>query len=314
MSVLIYSDKLDLYKELISSGELIKEQYGGDIIGIVIGADNAGEVDKIKNLGLSKIIVYNLPELNNYNPMTYLRAIQEAINEFKARYVLMNANYKNKILGGLVASKINAGLVVDISKLTIEDGKIVAEKPVYSGKALAKEEISGDKAVLLIKPGIFKPKEEGSQSEVIEKTIDLSGLNLELTEFIPKSVEEGIKLDEADVVIGGGRGIRQKEDLELLKELANILGGAWGVTRPLAADYGWASEWIGISGVSIRPKLYIAAGVSGQPQHTSGIRESKIIVAINKDSEAPIFKFADYGVIGDLYQVLPKLIEKLKKS
>ena len=214
MSILIYSDKLDLYKELISAGELIKEHFGGDIIGIVIGASNAGEVDKIKNLGLSKIIVYNSPELSNYNPMTYLRAIQEAVNEFKARYVLMNTNYKNKILGGLIASRINAGLIVDISKLTIEDGKIIAEKPVYSGKALAKEEISGDKAVLLIKPGVFKPKEEGSQSEVIEKTIDLSGLNLELTEFIPKTVEEGIKLDEADVVIGGGRGIRQKEDLE----------------------------------------------------------------------------------------------------
>ncbi len=313
MSILIYSDKINLYGELISAGKLFKEGFGGEIIGLVIGANNADQVNNIADLGFSKILVYSSEGLNNYNPVAYLKALQEAIGEFNVKYVLMNSSYKNKILSGLIASKINAGLIVDVSKLELDNGKIIAERPVYSGKALAKEEVKGDKAVLLIKPGVFKARGEGGTAEVIQRTIDLSDITLELTEFVPKAVEEGIKLDEADVVIGGGRGIRKKEDLEMLKELASILGGAWGVTRPLAADYGWASEWIGISGVSIRPKLYIAAGISGQPQHTSGIRESKIIVAINKDSEAPIFKFADYGVIGDLYQVLPKLIEKLKK-
>lgn len=155
--------------------------------------------------------------------------------------------------------------------------------------------------------------EEKTEAEIIEKLIDTSKVSLELLEFSPKVVEEGVKLDEADVVVGGGRGLRKKEDLKLLKELASILGGAWGVTRPLAADYGWAPEWIGISGASINPKLYIATGISGQPQHTSGIRGSKVIVAINMDSEAPIFKFADYGIVGDLYQIIPKLIEKLKE-
>lgn len=316
MSIFIYSDKMDLYGELISAGELIRDNFGGDLVGIIIGTSNAEKVNEIKDLGLKKIIMYNLPELNNYNPMAYLMAIKDAVNELNAKYILMNTSYKNKILGGLIASEINAGLIVDISKLTIENGKIIAEKPVYSGKALAKEEVNTEKAVLLIKPGVFKPKEKEKEthSEIIEKKIELSELNLELIEFTPKAIGEGVKLEEADIVIGGGRGIRKKEDLEMLKELANLLRGAWGVTRPLAADYGWASEWIGISGISIRPKLYIAIGISGQPQHTSGIRESKVIVAINKDTEAPIFKFTDYGVIGDLYQVLPKLIERLKKS
>ena len=144
---------------------------------------------------------------------------------------------------------------------------------------------------------------------------DLLGLFENLYKYIVevKKKEIGVKLEEAEVVVVAGRGVKKKEDLAMLEELAKLLGGVVGCTRPLAADLKWFPIWVGMSGVTIKPKLYIGVGVSGQVQHVAGIRDSKVIVAINIDPNAPIFEHVDYGIVGDLYKVVPKLIEELKK-
>ncbi len=314
MSIIIYGEKERSFQELLSAAKIIKEKIGDAIYAVVIGHNISDLAEKVASLDIDGVYLFDDEQFRAFNPEIYFRALKMIIDETNANIVMLESNYKTKILGGLLASTLNLGLIVDIVEISFEDGKILTKRPVYAGKALSTQIIEGNKAVMTLKPGIFSPTEfGGKKANIIKKSIDVADVKMSLIEFTPKVVVGEIPLEDAEVVIGAGRGVKKKEDLEMIKELAKTLEGAWGVTRPLAADYGWAPEWIGISGVSIKPKLYIAIGISGQPQHTSGIRGSKIIVAINKDPDAPIFKFADYGIIGDLYQILPELVKRLKE-
>ncbi|MEN2999769.1 MAG: electron transfer flavoprotein subunit alpha/FixB family protein [Acidilobaceae archaeon] len=167
-------------------------------------------------------------------------------------------------------------------------------------------------AVLLLKQKVAEPAERRGKGEIVEVRADPQGVKL--LEKRPKEFS-GVKIEDAEVVVGVGRGFRSKEDIRLAQELAKALGGQVGATRPVATDLKWLPEdvWIGISGKRIAPKLYFAVGVSGAPQHMAGVSDAKVIVAINKDKTAPIFKYADYGIVGDLYKVLPVLVAKLKR-
>ena len=312
MSILIYGEKDKSFQELFTAAKILKEKVGGSIHAIVIGHNVKELAEKVAGLEVDNVYLFDNEAFKAFNPEAFLRALKSVVDETNANIVLLESNYKNKILGGMLASLLDAGLVVDTVEISFTNGKITVKRPVYAGKALSTQTIESEKAIIAIKAGVFEPTQLGEKkAKIVEKSVDLSDLKTSLVEFTPKVVVGEIRLEDAEVVVGAGRGIKKQEDLEMIREMAKILGGAWGVTRPLAADYGWAPEWIGISGISIKPKLYFAVGISGQPQHTSGIRESKVIVAINKDSDAPIFKFADYGIVGDLYQVLPELLKRL---
>jgi len=311
IAILAFSEKN--YYELVSAAKLFKNIGIENINAIVIGQNAEATAKNIAKTGIDKVYFYNQQELDVFNPELYARVLEDAIKQTNAKIALIESGNKGKILAGYISALMGAAVIVDVTQIHISNGTINIEKPVYAGKAMATEKINSEKIVIAVKPGAFEPVELSQQEcEILQRNIAVEDAKTKLVDFKPKEAGE-VSLEDAEVVVAAGRGIKKKEDLGMIKELANTLQGAWGLTRPLAADYGWAPEWIGISGISIRPKLYIAVGISGQPQHTAGIRDSKIIVAINNDSEAPIFKFSDYGIIGDAYIILPELIKKLKE-
>ncbi len=210
-----------------------------------------------------------------------------------------------------LAGLLDMPMYTEVWEAKIEDGKATLKRGILSEKAYSIERVPLP-AVLLFNQRIAEPAGEEGQAEIVDLPVD--GLGESTVEF-KKKMLSGIKLEEAEIVVGVGRGFKKKEDLKLAFELADLLGGQVGASRPIAADLKWLPEdaWIGISGKRIAPKLYIAVGISGAPQHMAGVMNSKIIVAINKDKSAPVFKQADYGVVADLYEFLPVLIEKIKE-
>jgi electron transfer flavoprotein alpha subunit len=246
--------------------------------------------------------------LEHFDHMTISKALQEVISKESPDAVLFPCTNKGRMIAGLLAGLTGYDTVTDTVSLEPLAEGFEAVKLTFGGNASAKLKLRKP-VIACIVSGSYKESEPSdSKGEIIEIS---AGEYVLSVEFSPRKLE-GVDPSKADIVVGAGRGVKKKEDLELIKELASILGGAWSVTRPLAADYGWADTWIGISGLVINPKLYIAIGISGQPHHTMGVRGAKIIVAINNDESAPIFEDSDYGVVGDLYKVVPVLIEKLK--
>ena len=244
-----------------------------------------------------------------FEPHVIAGIMSSLVKEVNGLVAALPCSNKGRILAGLVAAKLSVPVYTDVVKINVSDNSFDIEKLTFGGTAIAKVKTSTKPLVLCIAPGAYPEAEAKVEGELVEVEPGIAKVSVS---FKPKKVE-GVEPDKAEVVVGAGRGLKKREDLEMIKELAELLGGAWSVTRPLAADYGWADTWIGVTGLVIKPKLYIAVGISGQPHHVMGVRGSKVIVAINNDESAPIFDEADYGVVGDLYKVLPVLIKKLRE-
>ena len=215
--------------------------------------------------------------------------------------------------GSRLAARHTLPMFTEAAGVELADGGLRVRRQVLGGRAVAVLE-SGLPAVVAVKPQLWEEKAPGEKgAEVVPLKPPAPVVEEEAWE--PKR-REAVDIESADVVVGVGRGFRRREDLAMAEELARLLGGVVGASRPIVADYGWLSEdrWIGISGKKIRPKLYIAIGISGAPQHMAAAMDSKIIVAVNKDKNAPIFQYADYGVVADLYQFLPVLVKKLREK
>mgnify|MGYP001772703309 CR=1 FL=1 len=255
--------------------------------------------------GLYGEIYYS--DLGPFDPLAYVSAFYEAARLFSADIAVFPCTGKGRVLAGLFSAKNSRSTVTDVYRVESNENSLVARRLVYGGKAEASLELKLP-ATLCLLHGYYTEAEANFASKIKEVSKQKSTCRVE---FKPKNVE-GIEPDKSEVVVVAGRGIRTKEDLKMIMELAGILKGAWSVTRPLAVDEGWSETWIGISGLTVSPKLYIGIGVSGQPHHMMGARSSKIIVAINRDRNAPIFEECDYGIVGDLYVVVPEMIKKLK--
>ncbi len=215
--------------------------------------------------------------------------------------------------GSRLAATHNLPMLTEARPVEVSKDGIVAERQVLGGRAVARLR-AGLPAVVTVDTRLYEEKAEGLEKGAEIRAHPAPPATVEILGFEPKK-HEAVNIEEAEVVVGVGRGFRRKEDIAMAEELAELLGGVVGASRPIVADYGWLSEdrWIGISGKKIRPKLYIAIGISGAPQHMAAAMDSKIIVAINKDKNAPIFQYADYGVVADLYKFLPLLIKKLRE-
>ncbi len=247
------------------------------------------------------------------NPGSIAWAVEEVARREQAALVAGEAYRNLRDALSRVAAALEAPMATDATKAEVEGDSVIVERGFLSERAVARIQLPLP-AVILFLTRFRRPSGEPSlgQGEI---------LRLEPPEPREKRVEVrekpkgGVNLEEAEIIVGVGRGFKSKEDLKLAFELAELLGGQVGCTRPIAADLKWLSEdhWIGISGKRVSPKLYIAIGISGSPQHMSGVQGAKVIVAVNKDKAAPIFKQADYGVVADLYQFLPVLIKKLKE-
>ncbi len=299
MRVLAFSHDMSLALELISAGKSLGE------VSLLITSDQEKYTETIT--GPNEILICKEVESSDQEGLVEL--LSSLGREYEV--LLLSGDRRGRELVGQIAQRIGGSAAVDVSSLRESNDKLIIERMTFGGKAIAVEEMSIP-AVVSIQKGKFEPI-EGSKSPIREVKLPAFERKIELVEKREKP-KVGVPLDKADIVIAVGRGFRKKEDLKLAYELADVLGGVVGSTRPLAADLKWMPEevWIGISGVRIAPKLLVVVGASGQQQFAAGIMDSGIVVAVNTDSKAPIFEHSDYGIVMDLYEFIPVLIEKLK--
>lgn len=312
-----YSESSELIIELLGKGSELASKLKMQLAAVILGQDIKNEAKELIGYGADKVIVVDDPQLKEYHVELCLSALTQLSKQHKPELFLIGSTKRGKELAARLAARLDTGCVPDCLELEVDQkGRLLTRRIVYGGNAMATQVVSSKPWIVTIPRGKFeKPEYSGERKGEV---VNVSNMQLETakTEIvgvkpIPKAET---RIEEADVVVGGGRGLVKKEDSRILEELAQILGGQVGYTRPLAEDRRWFTEWVGLSGHTIKPKLYIACGISGVIQHVAGIRDSRIIVAINKDSEAPIFEMADYIIIGDLYEVVPALSSALKKT
>lgn len=293
-----------------------KAAPNAEIVGAVLGDDVTGLAKKMIHHGADRAIAVNAPELKNYTTDAYQQAIMQVLEEENPSCIVMGHTALGKDLAPRIAVRKGLALISDIVSLEQQDGELLCTRPIYSGKAFEKRKPKDDRFFLTIRPNNIQALEadENRDGEVSTVTPDLKDIRTVIKD-IAKKAATGMDLSEAKVVVAGGRGVKGPEGFELLQELADVFGGAVGASRGACdADYCDYSLQIGQTGKVVTPDLYIAAGISGAIQHLAGMSNSKVIVAINKDPEAPIFDIADYGIVGDLFDVIPVLIEELKKE
>jgi electron transfer flavoprotein alpha subunit len=302
--------------ETLGVARRIAEKTSGSACVLLVGGQVEGLSKALAGYGCSKVYMVDDPNLKKYVPEGYSTAVCKAIETVRPDVVLLGATARGKDLSPRVAAKLGIGLASDCIDVQYDDGLIVT-RPIYAGKIISKERVSGNKPYMAtIRPKIFPlPVKEEVACEVvkIDAPVDPASIRTRVKEFLkPESTFADVT--EADIIVSGGRGLKDKANFKMLEELAKLLGGSVGASRA-AVDASWRdhADQVGQTGKIVNPSLYVACGISGAIQHLVGMRTSRCIVAINKDPEAPIFKVADYGVVGDLFQVVPLLEEELKK-
>jgi electron transfer flavoprotein alpha subunit len=313
--VLVFSDNNKHVIEMLSKAVEIAKQQKKKVTAVMIGRSDEKLAKEYISYGADKVFIAET-NLESFKAEEYSDILKNIIKEINADIILIGSNKNGKELSARLSGKLNAGCVVDSNNIYIKNNKLLAERVVYSGNAVAVEQFNSKPAIITIPSKAFDPlkKDDSRKGDIIKKKMD-GEKSLSKILKIQDLKTESISVEDAEIIVSCGRGFKNKDDIKLVKELANVLKGKTvGCSRPIAADLKWMSEdhWIGLSGHKVKPKLYIAAGISGQIQHIAGMRDSGIIVAVNKDPEALIFKSADYGIVGDLYKVLPKLTDALK--
>ncbi|MEW6506075.1 MAG: electron transfer flavoprotein subunit alpha/FixB family protein, partial [Chloroflexota bacterium] len=261
------------------------------------------------------VYVVDGSNMDRFQAEGYLGVLQDLADSHKPEIILIGSTKNGKPLAARLATRLDVGCIPDCIKLGIDDqGRLVGERVTYGGSALAKVSFKTKPQIVTVPARAFEkptPKERSGQLIRVNMQVDRS--EMEIVEVKPLE-SSSVRVEEAEVIVSCGRGLEKKEDRVLLDDLAAVLHGQIACSRPLAEDRKWFSEWVGLSGYKVKPKLYIACGISGVIQHVAGMRDSKVIVAINKDEQAPIFEVADYGVVGNLYDILPALKEALEKQ
>jgi electron transfer flavoprotein alpha subunit len=298
--------------EAAKAGSDLAKKLGCEVEAVVVG-NNIPDSRAVGGYGVLKVTVLKNSDFAQYSSSGYASAIADFSKESGADILLFGNTAMGKDLAPKVSVKLGAGIVMDSVALEVMEGNVLATRPIYAGKALIDVKINSEIKVFTIRPNVFSPGESsGVEAEVIEKTIETPDLSYKVTEV--KKAEGKLDVAEASIIVSGGRGLKEPESFKLVEDLAEVLGAAVGASRAVV-DAGWRphAEQVGQTGKTVSPNLYIALGISGAIQHIAGMRSSKYIVAINKDADAPIFQIADYGISGDVFEVVPALIEELKK-
>lgn len=301
--------------EAVSFGRKLADSTGGNMTTVLIGTGLETVIPDAEKYGSRKILTVDAPELAGYTPEGYREAIISAAGKTGAKLVIMAATAMGRDLAPTVAARMDASLLPDCTAVEFSNERLNVTRPVYAGRCIMSLAATELPVVLSIRPKAFLPQVwEGNQAAKEKLEVDLNGKIR--GRLVETRVEAGEKLDvtEADVIVAGGRGLKAAENFGMIEELANLLGGAVGASRAVV-DTEWRphSEQVGQTGKVVSPTLYIAAGISGAIQHLAGMRTSKVIVAINKDPEAPIFKSADYGIVGDALEVIPALTKAIRE-
>lgn len=297
--------------EALSAGKRLAMETGGQLVAAVLGSGVKEAAGDLKTYGADRILVADHPELSPCVTETHTKVLADVISQTAPQIIIMGATSQGKDLSARLSARLNAPLAVDCVRLKFEDNALIATRPIYGGKVLADVTMQGTPLMITVRPKAMavEPNSGDGVVEVLDVAVEAP-----VVKVIAQNLASGkVELTEADVVVTGGKGMGGN-DFAILEDLAKLLEGAVGASRS-AVDEGWrpAADQVGQTGKVVSPNLYIASGVSGAIQHLAGMSSSKIIVAINKDPEAPIFQKADYGIVGDLFEVVPLLAAEIKK-
>lgn len=313
MSILVFADIKDgkgtkAAFEAVSYAKKASATLGGNVTVVAAGAINGD--GGFGAYGASKVL--NAASVNGSDSGQLTDLVSAAVEASGASLVVLSHDNTGKLVGPRVAIRLNAGMVAGATGLPTNDGKFVVRKSVFSGKAMADVAITTEKKVVSVVPNSFG-LHLAQESAAVEALNVAGDAKITVKEFKPTATDGEIPLPEADLVVSAGRGMKGPEHWGMIEQLASELGAATACSRPVS-DIGWRPhhEHVGQTGIAIRPTLYIAVGISGAIQHLAGVNQSKVIVVINKDPEAPFFKAADYGIVGDAFEVVPKLIEAVR--
>ena len=296
-------------KVLGGSLELISAVKVLDAEGTALVVGNRAAADTVATLGVPVIFADNATD---YDTLT--EVLSEIVKEENPDIVLLANTALAKDIAPRVAGRMSLGCVSDVTGMSTTDGKVIYTRPAYGGTVLEHIEVEGT-AVVTVRNGSFSKPETSATAAVTEKKVEVSASAIKAKIIdVVKEIGESVNLEEAQVIVAGGRGMGSAEGFKLVEELASVLGGVVGATRPAIED-GWISRahQVGQSGKIVAPKLYIACGISGATQHTSGMTGSNYVIAINKDEDAPIFEIANVGIVGNVAEILPVMIEEMKK-
>lgn len=309
VTVLSYSEDLNLQLRLSALANELVGKLGGVSISVLIGSGVKPKAVELAKY-FDKVVVVDSEALKVFDVINYAHALMGVVNVVKPDIVLVGDSRRGEAVASALSAMLDTGCVTGATKVELINGRVMVTTGAYGGLGEAVIELVTSPRIITIKPGSYTTPAPAKNGVVEELNPEVNEPKVELVGLRAK---EATSLGEAEVIIVAGRGVKRREDLQMLKELAETLGGTLGCTQPLSVELNWFPTWIGISGVTVRPRLYIGVGVSGQVQHMAGVKDSKVIVAINNDPNAPIFQYTDYGVVGDLYKVLPELIKELKR-
>ena len=316
MSVLIFIDQSEGHVkkaslEVITYGAAVASQLGTTAEGVVLGTTNE-DLAALGKYGVKKIHHVSNAALSNFDAQVYTKVIAQAVAASGATVVIFSNNVDGKAIAPRLSARLKAGLVAGAVALPDTSNGFTVKKNVFSGKAFANITVNTPIKIIALSPNAYKTIAAEGKAEVIllDATVDTAKVKVTKT----NKVSGEISLAEAEIVVSGGRGLKGPENWGMIEELAKLLHAATACSRPVA-DIGWRPhhEHVGQTGLAIAPNLYIAIGISGAIQHLAGVNRSKCIVVINKDPEAPFFKAADYGIVGDAFEVVPKIIEAVKQ-
>ncbi|MBA3019094.1 MAG: electron transfer flavoprotein subunit alpha/FixB family protein [Proteobacteria bacterium] len=297
--------------EALSEGKRLAENLGCNLTAVVLGSGIENISDKPGKYGADKIIVVDNQALSEYMTDAYTNVITDIIKKEDPSVLIIGASSQGKDLSARLSARLNAPLAMDCIALSVKNGNIIATRPMYGGKILADMALEGKPQIVAIRPNAMNIEESAGAGNIEKLDVEVGKIDLV---FVEKKLDTGkVELTEADVVVSGGRGMGGP-DFSVIEKLAELLNGAVGASRS-AVDEGWRppSDQVGQTGKVVSPNLYIACGISGAIQHLAGMSSSKVIVAINKDEEAPIFSKADFGIVGDLFEYIPIITEEIKK-
>lgn len=319
MSVLVYVENAEgKFKksifEVVSYAKAIASQLNTNLIAISIGNVANADLENLGKYGAEKVLNVTDAELKSFVNQAYAAIVAEAAKKENADVIVLSNSFSGKGLAPRIGVKLNAAVVEGAIELPNTDGgKFIVKKTAFSNKAFAFVEVSSEKKVISLTPNSYKVVEGGTSAVIEDFKVELKATDF--TAMIKEIVRatDKISLPDAELVVSAGRGLKGPENWGMIEELAELLGAATACSKPVSdADWRPHSEHVGQTGIAISPNLYIAIGISGAIQHLAGVSSSKVIVVINKDPEAPFFKVADYGIVGDAFEVVPKLIEAVK--
>ena len=306
--------------ELLTPGRMMATKQGGELVAVVIGNNISGSVEAASNLGADKVIVVEGAEYTHYTTDAYTIALTQLVEKYGPTSMLIGATNNGRDLGPRLSCRLKTGLTADCTALDVdaESGNVAWTRPAFGGNLMATILCPDHRPQIgTVRPGVFKKTEAvAGKAEIIKEEIHVANdqIRTQLLEVLKEAAGEIVDLEGAEIIVSGGRGVGGPEGFEPIRALAKVLGATVGSSRA-AVDAGWIphSHQVGQTGKTVGPKLYIACGISGAIQHLAGMSSSDVVVAINKDPDAPIFDMADYGVIGNLFDVVPALTAEIQK-